>query len=87
MGLVLEFKWRGEDAYPLLLERFKNPAVYSGPGRESMPGLILSRVELLKAFGYFVTESSPHNGAYVPYFKKRPELIKKFKLEERITQR
>lgn len=85
MAWFLEFKWRGEDAYPLLLERFKNPAVYSGPDAH-YAGADIVRVELLKAFGYFVTESSPHNGAYVPYFKKRPELIKKFKLEERVTQ-
>jgi alpha-galactosidase len=85
MAWFLEFKWRGQDAYPLLLERFENPAVYSGP-EAHYAGADIVRVELLKAFGYFVTESSPHNGAYVPYFKKRPELIKKFKLEERVTQ-
>ena len=85
MAWFLEFKWRGEDAYPLLRERFKDTAVYSGP-EAHYAGADIVRVELLKAFGYFVTESSPHNGAYVPYFKKRPELIKKFKLEERIME-
>ena len=85
MAWFLEFKWRGKDAYPLLLERFKDPAVYSVP-EAHYAGADIVRVELLKAFGYFVTESSPHNGAYVPYFKKRPELIKRFKLEERVRQ-
>ena len=84
MAWFLEFKWRGKDAYPLLLERFKDQSIYSGP-EAHYAGADIVRVELLKAFGYFVTESSPHNGAYVPYFKKRPELIKKFKLEERLT--
>ena len=85
MAWFLEFKWHGEDAYPLLRERFNDPSIYSGP-EAHYAGADIVRVELLKAFGYFVTESSPHNGAYVPYFKKRPELIKKFKLEERLTQ-
>ena len=31
MAWFLEFKWQGKDAYPLLKEKFKNPAVYSGP--------------------------------------------------------
>ena len=31
MAWFLEFKWRGEDAYPLLRERLKDPAIYSGP--------------------------------------------------------
>jgi alpha-galactosidase len=85
MAWFLEFKYRGEDAYPLLKERFRDPAIYSGP-EAHYAGADIVRAELLKAFGYFVTESSPHNGAYVPYFKKRPELIKKFKLEERVME-
>jgi alpha-galactosidase len=32
----------------------------------------------MKEFGYFVTESSGHFSEYVPYFRKRPELIKKY---------
>jgi alpha-galactosidase len=85
MAWFLEFKWRGEDAYPLLRERLKDPAVYSGPNAH-YAGPDIVRVEIFKAFGYFVTESSMHMGSYVPYFKKRPELIKKFGLEERIME-
>jgi alpha-galactosidase len=85
MAWFLEFKWRGEDAYPLLRERFKDPAIYSGPDAH-YAGADIVRVEIFKAFGYFVTESSAHMGSYVPYFKKRPELINKFKLGERKPQ-
>ena len=60
---------------PVTIERFKDPAVYSGP-EAHYAGPDIVRVELFKAFGYFVTESSPHNGAYVPYFKKEPNLLK-----------
>jgi alpha-galactosidase len=85
MAWFLEFKWRGEDAYPLLRERFKDPAIYSGPDAH-YAGADIVRAEIFKAFGYFVTESSAHMGSYVPYFKKRPELINKFKLGERKPQ-
>ena len=72
MAWFLELKWRGKDAYPLLREKLKDPAVYSGPDAH-WAGPDLVWVEVFKAFGYFVTESSIHMGVYVPYFKKRPE--------------
>ena len=46
-----------------------------------MFGPDIVRAEVFKAFGYFCTETSPHLSEYLPYFRKRPELIKKFKLE------
>jgi len=33
------------------------------------------RFELMRRFGYFVTESSGHASEYLPYFRKRPELL------------
>ena len=36
------------------------------------------RFEIMKEFGYFVTESSGHFSEYVPYFRKREELIEKY---------
>ena len=85
MAWFLELKWRGKDAYPLLREKFRDPAVYSAP-EAHWAGPDVVRAEIFKAFGYFVTESSVHMGGYVPYFKKRPELIEKFKLDEKSSQ-
>jgi alpha-galactosidase len=79
MAWFLELKWQGKDAYPLLRERLKDPAVYSAPDAH-WAGPDVVRAEIFKAFGYFVTESSVHMSTYVPYFRKRPELIDKFKL-------
>jgi len=79
----LELKWRGEDAYPLLRERFnKDPEIYSRADATEMMGADIVRVEIFKAFGYFNTESSPHTSDFVPYFRKRnrPELFQRFKL-------
>ncbi|HDO41795.1 MAG TPA: alpha-glucosidase/alpha-galactosidase [Candidatus Bathyarchaeota archaeon] len=79
MAWFLELKWRGQDAYPILREKFKDPSVYM---REDAhwAGADIVRVEIFKAFGYFNTESSQHMSEYVPYFRKRPELLKRFKL-------
>ena len=78
MAWFLEFAWRGKDAYPLLREKFKDPAVYSGP-KAAYNGPDIARAELFKAFGYYVTESSKHVSTYVPYFRKRPQDIEKYK--------
>jgi alpha-galactosidase len=62
----------GEDLYPRLYEAADNPEIY-----EKDP----VRFEMLKHFGAFVTESSGHFSEYVPYFRKRPDLIKQYTRE------
>jgi alpha-galactosidase len=59
----------GEDLYPLLHKKAEDPQVH-----EQDP----VRFDIMKHFGYFVTESSGHFSEYVPYYRKRPELIRKF---------
>jgi alpha-galactosidase len=84
MSWFLEFKWRGKDAYPILREKFENPAAYSGvPGAHGgYPDVV--RAEVFKAFGYYVTESSNHMSTYVPYFRKRnrPDLFEKYMIRK-----
>ena len=86
MAWFLEFRWRGQDAYPLLRERFKDSTIYSGHDAH-WAGPDIVRAEIFKAFGYFVTESSKHMATYVPYFNKRLELMERFKLEKRRFER
>jgi len=77
-----------KNIYPLLREKFKDPTIYSRAGCTCFrPDIV--RAEVFKAFGYFCTETSPHLSEYLPYFRKRPELISKFKLEmpERTLER
>src|SRR6266702_1657199 len=59
----------GEDMYPSLRRRAADPEIY-----EQDP----VRFEVMLHLGAFVTESSGHFSEYVPYFRKRPELIKKY---------
>jgi len=81
MAWFLKLKWHGEDMYPRLAEKFKDPAIYSGE-KAHWAGPDVVRAEIYKAFGYFNTESSRHMSEYTPYFRKRPELIDKFSLGE-----
>ncbi len=60
-----------KDVYPLLLEKMQDPRVYASDR---------VRFEIMKQFGYFVSESSEHMAEYVPYFLPREELIKKLKI-------
>jgi alpha-galactosidase len=61
-----ELRHRGEDMYPLLAEKARDPELW-----EADP----VRFEVMKHFGAFVTESSGHLSEYLPYFRKRPELL------------
>jgi alpha-galactosidase len=60
---------QGRDLYPQLRTRAQDPAIY-----EQDP----IRFEMMLHFGAFVTESSGHFSEYVPYFRKRPELIARY---------
>jgi alpha-galactosidase len=59
----------GEDLYPRLRERARVKEVY-----EKDP----VRFEVMLHLGAFVTESSGHFSEYVPYFRKRPELVERY---------
>jgi len=65
----LGFRYRGEDAYPLLWKAMEDPEIYQKE---------IVRFEIMKHFGYFVTESSHHMSEYVPYFRKNPEMVQRF---------
>jgi alpha-galactosidase len=64
-----ELMYEGRDMYPALRERAADPAIY-----EEDP----IRFEIMLHFGAFVTESSGHFSEYVPYFRKRPDLIERY---------
>jgi alpha-galactosidase len=68
LSWFVELTRQGEDIYPLLYERSRIPEIY-----EQDP----VRFELMVELGAFVTESSGHASEYLPYFRKRPDLILK----------
>jgi len=60
---------QGQDLYPRLRELAQDPAIY-----EQEP----VRFEVMLHLGAFVTESSGHFSEYVSYFRKRPDLIRRY---------
>lgn len=73
MAWLLEISKNGVDIYPEIKEKAKEIT-------EKHDDMV--RMELMKRFGYYVTESSEHNAEYTPYFikDKYPELIEKFNI-------
>ena len=70
MAWFTELTHKGKDMYPVLKKKVReDKALY-----EKDP----VRFEMMLYFDYFVTESSGHFSEYVPYFRKRSELIDKF---------
>lgn len=65
----LQYKWNGQDAYPLIREAIKRPEIYN---EEQV------RNEMFLHLDYYVTESSGHNSEYNAWFRKRPDLIEKY---------
>jgi alpha-galactosidase len=64
-----QLRHHGQDLYPRLRQRAQVAEVY-----EQDP----VRFEVMLHFGAFVTESSGHFSEYVPYFRKRPDLIERY---------
>jgi alpha-galactosidase len=63
-----------KNGYSLIFENYKkNPGIV---GTEKL------RWDMMEATGYFMTESSGHLSEYLPYYRKRPELLEKLKGSE-----
>ncbi len=79
MAWLLEIASAGVDLYPEIKARaaLLNEAARK-PGGTKHPDMV--RLEIMRHFGYYVTESSEHNAEYTPYWIKRdmPWLIEEF---------
>jgi alpha-galactosidase len=74
MAWFTELSRSGEDLYPRLRACLDDAEAFS---RDPV------RFEIMRRFGYFVTESSPHMAEYVPYFLKSPEEMARLRLQSR----
>ncbi len=72
---LLELTKDGKDLYP----EVKRRALEKNASEKHYD---MVRLELMRRFGYYITESSEHNAEYTPYFikDKYPELIDKFNI-------
>ena len=73
MAWFLEAEHDGKSVYSALYEAMDDPDTYS---RDNV------RLEILRHFGAYVTESSNHMSEYVPYFRTEEETIQEFIVEE-----
>ncbi len=62
MAWFLKLEHQGRDLYPVLKENFEKPGYYVN---EKVRG------EVMRHFGYFMTESTGHLSEYLPYFRKQ----------------
>ena len=65
----VDYKWKRKDAYPAILKAVQKKEIYNKE---------IVRNEMFLRLGVYVTESSGHNSEYNWWFRKRPDLIKKY---------
>src|SRR6266480_3165958 len=63
----IKVQWRGMDMLPRMLELFESHPGY--PQTEKV------RIDVLRRFGYYSTESNGHLSEYLPWYRKRAEEI------------
>jgi alpha-galactosidase len=64
----IQILYNGEDWTDRMLEGFENHPVYRKQEKV--------RIDMIRRFGYYCTESNGHFSEYVPWYRKRPEDIK-----------
>ena len=69
---------KGNDLYPAI--KAKAEAFFDPANHDKAQDMV--RLELMRQFGYYVTESSEHSSEYTPWFikNKYPELIDRYKI-------
>ncbi len=66
----IQVRHKGQDMTGKLLEAFEKHPEYSKTEKV--------RIDMLRRFGYYSTESNGHLSEYVPWYRKRPEEIKEW---------
>lgn len=89
MAWLLEITRNGEDYYPTIKKKAEegplvNPRFWMPVDGEFTVANHndMVRFEIMKQFGYYVTESSEHSAEYYPFFikKEHPELIERYNI-------
>ncbi len=63
----IKAEWRGMDMIPRMLDLFENHPTYRQTEKV--------RIDVLKRFGYYSTESNGHLSEYLPWYRKRVDEI------------
>lgn len=73
LAWFVKFQHQGRDLYPIL-KRLARQDLAGKPAHDWDTGDLV-RKDMMLHFGAFITESSGHLSEYVPYYRKRPDLI------------
>ncbi len=76
LAWFVKLEHRGKDLYPLLKK--KAVADLAGRPSDSEDTDDLIRKDMMLHFGAFITESSGHLSEYLPYYRKRKDLIERY---------
>jgi len=66
----IKANWRGINLIPRLLDLFETHPQYSQTEKV--------RIDVLRRFGYYSTESNGHLSEYLPWYRKRPDEIERW---------
>ncbi len=66
----------GQDLYPLLMEKARQDLAGSPSNTDDAGDLV--RKDMMLHFGAFITESSGHLSEYLPYYRKRKDLMETY---------
>lgn len=66
----IRVRYKGEDWTGRLLEGFEKHPTYSRTEKV--------RIDMMRRFGYYTTESNGHCSEYLPWYRKRPEEIRQW---------
>ncbi|MEI9998097.1 MAG: alpha-glucosidase/alpha-galactosidase [Verrucomicrobiota bacterium] len=67
---------QGEDLYPVLMKKAREDL--AGQPSDPADAADLVRKDMMIQFGAFITESSGHLSEYLPYYRKRKDLLERY---------
>lgn len=76
LAWFVKLEHNGKDLYPLLKQKAREDL--AGRPSDSEDAKDLVRKDMMLHFGAFITESSGHLSEYLPYYRKRNDLIEKY---------
>ncbi len=71
-----KLKHQGKDLYPLLKKKAEDDLANKPPDPADADDLV--RKDMMLHFGAFITESSGHLSEYLPYYRKRKDLLQRY---------
>jgi len=76
LAWITKFRHNGDDLYPLLMKKAREDLAGKPSNPEDAADLV--RKDMMLHFGAFITESSGHLSEYLPYYRKRKDLLERY---------